>query len=154
MNIKNRVRADRHTCHIEDHCGKRRFVIPLDPPPFLPETSIIRIGDKFFKLEKVCYPLIAYTGAYQAGELPVDLPQPDPLAYTIGLICKFARVEIMEIPEYIFFQNLCMYLCNPIDLVAPDYGKISHPDPLIAGLIYHGHPFHAVCITGAAVVDI
>src|SRR3990172_145701 len=99
MNIKNRVWADRHTCHLEYHCGKRRFVIPLDPPPFLPETGIIRKGNKFFKLEQVCYPFITYTGAYQAGKISVDLPQPDPLADTIGLICKLTGVEIMKIPE-------------------------------------------------------
>src|SRR3989304_7642368 len=99
MNIKNRVRADRHACHLEYYRGQRLLIIPLDPPPLLPEFSIICKADKFFKLEEVCYPFIAYTGVYQAGELPVDLSQPDPLAYAIGLICKLARVEMMKIAE-------------------------------------------------------
>src|SRR3990172_2366552 len=99
MNIENGIGDYLNTGHIEYKRSQRLFFLSLDIPPFLSELCIIREWDKFFKFKQVCYPFIAYICSYQAGEFPVDLPQPDPLAYAVGLIRELTRIELMKIPE-------------------------------------------------------
>ena len=113
--IKNRIRIDFDVVMFQNISGEAFLVGALDRGKLLPLILVIDKRVKFLHLRKICHPLRSDQTAHPCCQALIAVEQETPLGDTVGLVVELIRLQIIEIAQSLFLQNLGVEPCHAVD---------------------------------------
>ena len=124
--VKNGVRINFNTIVLKNVFCKTLFILEFNVHKFLKSLLIISVYLQLSNLGKICDPVWSNMVCDPCSKVLVSVKKETSLSDTISFVIKLLRHHLIEVFQFLIFQNLCMKSCNTIYREACNDCKVSH----------------------------
>ena len=136
LNVKNGMRIYLDTIMFQNIFCKADFVLVFDVHKLLLCSLIIHIKLQLADLRKICNPVRTDVICYPVCQKLISVKEETSLGDAVCFVVEFFRHHLIEILQFLIFQDLCMQSGNTVYGKSCNNGKMSH---FYLAVINNGH---------------
>ena len=136
LNVKNGMRIYLDTIMFQNIFCKADFVLVFDVHKLLLRSLIIHIKLQLADLRKICDPVRTDMICYPVCQKLISVKEETSLGDAVCFVVEFFRHHLIEILQFLIFQDLCMQSGNTVYGKSCNNGKMSH---FYLAVINNGH---------------
>ena len=149
--IEDRTRVYLNAVVLQNVFCKAHLVLIFDIHELLLCLLVIRINLQLGELCQVCHPSVSDMVCHPVCQQRVAVKQETSLCDTVRLVVEFVRIHLVEILQFLFFQDFRMQPCNTVYRIAACNGQMSH---LNLAVIDDGHFADFLLVARIFIVDL